>query len=99
MTSSTLPRSAALELLRDWVSRYLGIHFKPDHMALFEARITGLAQDLAIDVETLTARVVGGDRSALKKIAEAVSTNHTYFFREPEMFDLFGNILTSERCV
>lgn len=91
MTSSPVAQPhATLQALREWADRHVGIQFKPEQYELFEMRLRSLADDLGVDLDTLAVRVYSGDRATVIRLAEAVSTNHTFFFREPEMFDLLG---------
>lgn len=77
---------AALGALEQWVRASFGISFTADQRGTFEARIGGLCRELGCDAPRLLARLAAGDRDATLKLAEAVSTNHTMFFREEEVF-------------
>ena len=76
-----------LEALQDWVQMHSGIAFTRDQVELFSERIAGLCRELALGPETLLARLERGDRALSRRVAEVVSTNYTYFFREPDVFD------------
>ena len=76
-----------LVALEAWVRASFGITYTPDQRGLFAARIAGCCRDHGGDPMQLLAQVTSGDRAATRRLAEAVSTNHTLFFREDEVFD------------
>lgn len=76
----------ALPALEDWVRANFGIKFTADQRGLFLARIAAYCREHGGDAASVLARVQAGDRAATLRLAEAVSTNHTLFFREEEMF-------------
>lgn len=87
---------ALLDSIRSWVRHQCGITFDREQDALFADRIAALCRELTIDRQLLFTKLVGGDRAITLRVAEAVSTNYTFFFREPELFDYFArHILTS----
>lgn len=79
-------RASVLEALQAWVQAHSGIAFTRDQDELFSERIVGLCRELMLSPEALLARLAGGDRALSRRVAEAVSTNYTFFFREPEVF-------------
>jgi chemotaxis protein methyltransferase CheR len=76
-----------LERLRAWIAVHLGIRFEDAaSSALLGGRIAmafGAGEQVFDEVLSATLR---GDREVISKLAEATSTNHTAFFREPETF-------------
>lgn len=88
--------SEALDWLRGWTRRECGIDFSDEQSGLFNVRVESLSRELSVDVEQLRARVERGDRSLTLRLNEAVSTNYTFFFREPEMFELLAQRVLPE---
>jgi len=80
-------RARALQWLIDWTRRQCGISFEDDQRGLFEARLDCLSRDLDLPLEAIQAGVELGDHALTLRLADTVSTNYTFFFREPEMFD------------
>jgi chemotaxis protein methyltransferase CheR len=76
-----------LDALRAWVRSHCGIVFAPDQEELFGDRIDNLCRALRTSPERLLLRVRDGDHAWSLKLVEAASTNYTFFFREPEIFD------------
>lgn len=86
---ATVDDRAADELtqLADWVRRSFGIAHGEAHAGMFADRIAGLGRTLGLDTTAILRRTLAGDRDVIVALAEAVSTNYTLFFREPELFD------------
>jgi chemotaxis protein methyltransferase CheR len=76
----------ALGGIRAWITRAIGLRFDADQSANLDARIDGACRRLQLSPARLLARLDSGDHAVATCVAEEVSTNHTYFFREPEMF-------------
>lgn len=72
--------------LEGWVRANFGIHFTTEQRELFATRVAAHCRDTGGTLGQCLARVVGGDRAATLRLAEAVSTNHTLFFREGDLF-------------
>jgi chemotaxis protein methyltransferase CheR len=83
----------AHEELRAWVRHQFGIAYGDDQALVFADRIETVCFEIKLTPEVLLLRLAAGDVSVTRRLAEAVSTNHTYFFREPEVFELLS------RCV
>ena len=85
----------ALASLERWVGQSFGLrHAGQQQQQLFAVRVAALVRDLGVPTATILARVLSGDRTTIMRLAEAVSTNHTLFFREDEIFDyVAGEIL------
>jgi chemotaxis protein methyltransferase CheR len=82
-----------LDALRAWVRSHSGIVFGSEQEELFGDRIDSLCRELRTSPERLLARVRDGDHAWSLKTLEAASTNYTFFFREPEIFEyLRGNV-------
>ncbi len=78
---------AALKALRSWVKQTLGITYSDAQLDIFADRIATLCRELHCMPEALLERIQLGDGVANKRLAEEVSTNYTFFFREIESFD------------
>jgi chemotaxis protein methyltransferase CheR len=81
---------AALEQLRAWVRHHFGIAYGSDQNLVFVDRIEAVCRDTRLSPDALLARLGAGDAAVTRRLAEAVSTNHTFFFREPEVFELLA---------
>lgn len=79
--------SDAMATLERWVRATFGIRYTSEQYALFEARIAGYCREYGGDASSILARLAAGDRATTIRLAEAVSTNHTLFFREEEIFE------------
>ncbi|HET9953760.1 MAG TPA: protein-glutamate O-methyltransferase CheR [Polyangiaceae bacterium] len=82
---------SSLDVLRSWVRTHFGITFTQDRIALFRSQVETLCRDIGISVDTMLLKVSCGDREVTQRLAEAVSTNYTYFFREDSAFTLLRN--------
>ncbi len=80
-------RSEAVEWLRAWTRRQCGIAFADEQSGMFEVRLDSLCRELKVPIEQIQTGVEQGDHALTLRLAETVSTNYTFFFREPEMFD------------
>lgn len=87
------PVDDAVAALETWVGQNFGIRYVGDQHGLFAGRIAALARDLNVPAVTILTRVVSGDRTTIVRLGEAVSTNHTLFFREDEIFDYLATEL------
>jgi chemotaxis protein methyltransferase CheR len=74
-----------------WIRTHFGLSFTGDQRGLIESRIGSFCGTVGHTVPSLLHQlVVLQDRALTLKLAEAVSTNHTFFFRESELFDLLA---------
>lgn len=80
-----------LEPLRTWVRSHFGISFTADQTHLLSERTRAFCLTQQLDVSVLLTRLLDMDRQLILRFAEAMSTNHTFFFREPEMFGVLAN--------
>lgn len=85
-----------LDALERWVRTSFGISYSADQREVFAARVAALCRDHRCDPPALLARLVAGDRGAILRLAEAVSTNHTLFFREEEVFGFVADEILPE---
>ncbi|MBK6686359.1 MAG: protein-glutamate O-methyltransferase CheR [Deltaproteobacteria bacterium] len=87
-----VPNAANPELLaaRDWISTHLGIHFPNEKLDILSSRLSSVvAKRGTPSVEVLMQEVHAGTPQARLDLAQAVSTNHTFFFREQPTLDFF----------
>jgi chemotaxis protein methyltransferase CheR len=88
--ASVLPElPSVVSQLRTWVQANAGISFSDEQAPLFGDRVRSLCEELGITALELCGRVLSGDRRLGHKLADAASTNYTYFFREPEALHFF----------
>lgn len=87
---------AGCDEIRGWLSQRCGIHY-PDHKTdLLRQRLARVQRAFTMDDLGEMARklVSGNDADLQLAVMHAASTNHTYFFREVEVLDVFRvNIL------
>lgn len=80
-------RSPAIVQIQQWVLERLGIDYPEHKLGVLESKLAGLCRELNIDsLEQLSLRLRSSGSDIHAKVAHAVSTNHTGFFREPETF-------------
>jgi chemotaxis protein methyltransferase CheR len=88
--------SVGYESIRAWLGDRCGISY-PDHKAnLLRQRLARVTHTYALrDLNELAGAITKGDRQDVElAVMHAASTNHTFFFREPEVLDVFAeNIL------
>lgn len=84
--------------LQDVVYRGSGIVLDHEKHYLFESRLSPVARARGLQsINDLCAliRATGGDE-VRKQVIEAMTTNETYFFREPAQYDAVANVLLPE---
>jgi len=88
----------ALQKMRQWLHTRFGMYFDNDRLPLLFQRLTQLVWQLELgDIDTLYDLVARQhNNEIIKKLADIVSTNHTYFFREPEVLDAFRSDILPE---
>lgn len=79
-----------LEAIRSWVSQQLGLRYDDDRRVVLARRLAALFGDHPGALTEVWQRLRARDPSTLLELAEIASTNHTYFFREPEAFELLA---------
>ncbi len=80
-------RARAVGWLRDWSRQQCGISFSDEQTGVLEVRLESFCRDVNLNTDALQARIAAGDRALTRKLADAVSTNYTFFFREQESFE------------
>ncbi len=80
-----------LDLVRQWIYAHTGLYYPTDKLPLLAQRLKAVCRELRIpDLSTLYQFLKDGNRPDLAlELAQAVSTNHTYFFRELENIKFF----------
>jgi chemotaxis protein methyltransferase CheR len=79
--------------LRAWVETHFGLHFAPSQHDAFRARLERFCRDVGLTHGALHRSLLAGDRALVLRLAEAMSTNYTGFFREPEAFAFLGDVI------
>ena len=83
-----------LHRIGDQVRHRLGIHLGPHKEYLLAARLEKLQREEGYpDLEQFYAALESGDPRAVDALARHLTTNHTFFFREPEHFPLLVKLL------
>jgi chemotaxis protein methyltransferase CheR len=85
--------SVAVEGIRAWVGERLGLQFEHERTQMLHQRLSRVCRKLKLSMSDLSTRLEAGDRELAIAIAEEVSTNHTLFLREPEMFELLSRTI------
>ncbi len=85
--------------LQELVYTGSGIVLEQDKHYLLEARLTSVARNRGLtsinDLCNLL-RATRGDDAVKQQVVEAMTTNETYFFREPAQYDAVKNVLLKE---
>lgn len=86
MTSADL---AGCEEIRGWLVQRCGIHFPEHKIDQLRQRLTKVQRDFTCATLSDMAARLHGDAAPDLQLAvmHAASTNHTYFFREPDVLD------------
>jgi chemotaxis protein methyltransferase CheR len=76
-----------------------GIRLGPDKHALVQGRLQRLATEAGQgDINHYVRSVLAGsDGAELTRVVDRLTTNETYFFREPQHFQFLGNLLSEPR--
>jgi chemotaxis protein methyltransferase CheR len=81
-------------LFRDLVDKEIGIHLSPTKQALVNARLLGRVRELNLGTFTeYYERVLSGPDTELVRFINAICTNETRFFREPNQFAFMTDVL------
>jgi chemotaxis protein methyltransferase CheR len=88
-------RLAEFEFVRRLVRERIGIALGEDHAYLVESRLAPMARDEGCDsVAEFIGLLMAGRREELQvRVAEALATHETSFFRDPAMFDVLGTVV------
>ncbi|MEY4982815.1 MAG: hypothetical protein RIR62_1081 [Pseudomonadota bacterium] len=84
------------DAIRTWLSQRCGIHYPAHKCDVLRQRLARVQRAYTLDDlgDLARALIDGNDRDLQLAVMHAASTNHTYFFREPEVLDIFrGTIL------
>ena len=76
--------------IRLWVGARLGIQYGEDKLSLLEERLQRLCHDLAFPSLDALHDALHTDHQLALHLAKAVSINHTHFFREEPVLELFA---------
>jgi chemotaxis protein methyltransferase CheR len=76
--------------IRMWVETHCGIRFENGQEGFFRMRLDALCRRQGTTLSAVFARLLSGDRDLILQVAEAASTNYTFMFREPEVFEVLG---------
>ena len=82
---------AGCEAIRGWLVQRCGIHFPEHKMDQLRQRLAKVQRDFAVaDLSDMAGRLMSNASLDLQlAVMHAASTNHTYFFREPDVLDAF----------
>lgn len=82
---------AGCEAIRGWLVQRCGIHFPEHKMDQLRQRLAKVQRDFAVaDLSDMAGRLMSNASLDLQlAVMHAASTNHTYFFREPEILSDF----------
>ena len=85
----------SFEAVAKYFQAQSGIRLGPDKHALVQGRVQKLAHERGErDLDRFVANVLGGsDAAALTQLVDRLTTNETYFFREPEHFQFLGQLV------
>ncbi len=85
--------------LRDFIYRHSGIYINDTKKYLIENRLQRrvLEKHLGSFEDYLYLIKYSGNGTELSELLDAITTNETYFFREPQHFEIIMNILLQER--
>lgn len=86
--------------LQEFVYTGSGIVLEHDKHYLLEARLSSLARNRGLpsinDLCNLLRATRGDDQGVKQAVVEAMTTNETYFFREPAQYDAVKNVLLKD---
>lgn len=86
-----------LDWLREWAQSSCGIVFTDDKVEQLRVRVRTMCNQYALSLPEIRTQVQRGNAKLTLALADAVSTNYTFFLREPEIFrlletELFGRL-------
>jgi chemotaxis protein methyltransferase CheR len=82
-----------VDAIRLWVAEHLGITFDPEQSHMFARRLARQFGEHDRSLEETWLRIQSGDTRTIQRLAEAASTNHTFFHREQESFDRLRDVV------
>lgn len=79
------------QLMADLIEDYSGIHLKPEKKTLMMGRLNSMLTELKMTSFMDFYTYVKNDKEGkiISELIERITTNHTYFMREPEHFKYF----------
>jgi chemotaxis protein methyltransferase CheR len=89
----------SFKAVTDYFFERSGIRLGPDKHALVQGRLQRLAAEASQgDINQYIRSVLNGsDTQALTRVVDRLTTNETYFFREPQHFQFLGQLLSEPR--
>lgn len=87
--------TAAFNRIRDWLNKRCGMHYPEKKQELLLQRLTRVCQTQKLaNLAELANCLENPDWHELHSLViDAASTNHTYFFREPQVLDYFRDVI------
>jgi chemotaxis protein methyltransferase CheR len=99
-SESTIPSKDQphLESIRQWIYTHTGLHFRENKQSVLYRRLLTLCWRLGLpNLGELDLQLSAGNSAQLAiEVACIVSTNHTFFFREPEVLRVFQQTILPE---
>jgi chemotaxis protein methyltransferase CheR len=94
-TSSAEIRSENYRFLQEHVYSRVGIVLEEDKQYLFECRLSPIVRQLGLDsINDLCALLQATRETEIdRQVVEAMTTNETYFFRDPGQYDAIRSVL------
>ncbi|NVO22065.1 protein-glutamate O-methyltransferase CheR [Donghicola sp. C2-DW-16] len=91
----TVVDQAGYEQIRNWLSDRCGINFADNKQDLLRQRLARVTRRFEYrDLNSLARDLLNNPRQDVElAVMHAASTNHTYFFREPEVLDNFKSLI------
>ena len=79
------------EVIRGWLAQHCGIHFPEHKLDQLRQRLAKVQREFGVpDLAVMAGKLDMADSTALQlAVMHAASTNHTYFFRETDVLDIF----------
>ena len=89
------PDDLGYERIRAWLNARCGIYYAEKKKELLSQRLARVLERFGLsDLEELADCVETGQKSDVEQaVVDVASTNHTYFFREPQVLDYFTEII------
>ena len=75
--------------IRDYIKQLCGINLGDEKKSLIHSRLSPILKESGFDTFGAYFAHVKTSREALVQFIDKVTTNHTYFMREPDHFDIF----------
>jgi chemotaxis protein methyltransferase CheR len=89
------PDDSGYERIRTWLNARCGIYYAEKKKELLSQRLARVLERFGLsDLEELADCVETGQKGDVEQaVVDVASTNHTYFFREPQVLDYFSNTI------